>query len=227
MFFLKSEKTVLAGLLLGSYMLTMIIFFSNVRIRLPVMVILIPFAVMGLGRLVAAVKVKNWKVLFTCGALVAFFFVLAFLPIPGRSDTTAYLNIHAGNLASKGKEKEAFVFWRQSAAMQQPYSAYANLSLADRYLEWGDTDAALSHLARIPDDSLAAAIKYNRMGDVMLKLGRTREAVNAFRTSLGINYGQPRVHLKLLRIYEKTDEALARQVKEALDYVFSFYGIEP
>jgi tetratricopeptide (TPR) repeat protein len=227
MLFFRSEKTVLAGLLFVFYTLTMVIFFANVRIRLPVVVILIPFGVMGLGRLVDAAKAKERQVLFTYGALVAFFFILAFLPIPGRSDTTAYLNIHAANLASKGLEKEAFSFWEKSAAMQQPYSAYANLSMADRYLGQGDTEAALAHLTRIPDDNLAAAIKFDRIGDVMMKLGRTREAVAAYRTSLGINFGQPLVRLKLIRIYEKTDVALAKQEKETLDYVFSFYGIEP
>lgn len=68
------RKKALAALVCLAYGATMVIFFSNVRIRLPVMVVLIPFAVLGLGWLVSALRQGSFK---TAGAYIAaatFFF---------------------------------------------------------------------------------------------------------------------------------------------------------
>ncbi|MFZ5564773.1 MAG: glycosyltransferase family 39 protein [Thermodesulfobacteriota bacterium] len=220
----SDRKRALAALVCLAYGATMVIFFSNVRIRLPVLVVLIPFAVLGLGRLVSAVRDRSFK---TAGAGIgaaAFFFVLAFAPVPGDKDFTAYLNIHAANLASKGRTGEAVAFWERSAAMNQPYSAFANLALSGYYADRGDLEKAEDCVERIPDTSLAAAQKYEALGDLRLRRGQVNEAINAYRTSLDINYGQRKLRMKLFRLYWDIDKSLADREYAVFEYVSSFYG---
>lgn len=220
----SSRKRVLAALACLAYGATMVIFFSNVRIRLPVMVMLIPFAVMGLCRLVSALREKSFRAagLYVVSAIL--FFVLAFVPVPGDRDFTGYLNIHAANLASKGRKAEARVFWEQSAAMEQPYSAFANLALAGQYGTQGDLEKAAACIGRIPDNSLAAAQKYEALGDLLLRQGRVDDAIKAYQQSLDINYGQRRLRMKLFRLYWDLDKSLADREYAVFEYVSSFYG---
>ena len=64
-------------------------------------------------------------------------------------------------------EKEAIDFWKASAEMKQPYSAYANLALAGYYRKHGFREKALECLGKIPDSSFAASKKYEKLGDLL------------------------------------------------------------
>ncbi len=220
----SSRKRTIATLSCIFYGATMIIFFSNIRIRLPLMVILIPFAVMGVDWLFAAVKKKRLMPAGIYIALVFLFFLLAFSPIPGNKDFTAYINIHASILASKGQMEEAIALWEQSAGQKHPYSAFAALSLAGIYLYRDDFEKASACIENIPDNSIAAAQKYETMGDLLLKKNRAQEALEAYRKSLEINYGQRRVHLKLYRLYRNKEPGLAEREYAVFKYISSFYN---
>jgi len=218
------RKRALAALACLAYGATMVIFFSNVRIRLPVMVVLIPFAVLGLGWLVSAVRKRSFKRAGGYIGIAAIFFVLAFVPVPGDKDFTAYLNVHASNLASRGRMAEALGFWQQSAALEQPYSAFANLALAGYYADQGDFEKSAVYIDKVPDSSLAAAGKYEALGDLLLRQDRVDAAIDAYKKSLDINYGQRQLRMKLFRLYWDTDRRLAEREYAVFEYVSSFYG---
>jgi len=200
---IRSSKRLLAlGLIFIAYGLTLVIFFTNTRYRLPLLILLIPFAVMGAGHLFTCIKERTLSKTFICPASATIvFFVITFLPVRGTDDLTAYYNTHAIVLNKKGHKADAMRYWEESSMMNKSFSAFANLSLAQNYLMRHDTETALRYLDQIPDHSFAAAYKYSLLGDIMVRQRQTEKAIVAYEKSLDIQSGQKRVRKKLARIY--------------------------
>ena len=220
----KSQKTLGLSVVFLIYALTLIAFFSNMRIRIPLLVILIPYAAMGFDMFFKVLKkqvpmAEGYRYLIVFAMLT----VIEFLPVTGTGDMTAHYNTHAINLASKGFEREAIRYWEKSSGMNRPYSAYANNALAAVSFRKGDLEAGKRYLALIPDASLAAAQKHELMGDILLREGRTNEAVAAYRRSLSVNAGQRGVYMKMIRIFETTNPSEATRLRQQLAWVASFY----
>jgi len=156
-------------------------------------------------------------------AVIAVCTLLETLPIRGIDDLTAYYNTHAIILNSKGLEAEAIRYWEQSSQMNKTFSVFANLALAEKYKAKEDYPRALSYLDRIQDQSFAAAVKYELLGDVMRKLNQTEKAIVAYRQSLSINSGRRGVRRKLVSVLEKTDPKKVAVETELLEYISSFY----
>ena len=142
--------------------------FHEVRVRLPLLAILIPFTVLGLNDLISHIKNRQLINIVVYSAEVIAFFVVEFFPVQATDDMTAYFNTHAIILNSKGLKDEAIQYWKKSSRMNKPYSAFANLSLAGRYFKKRDIKMAAYYLDKISDDSFAAAQKYRMVGDMMM-----------------------------------------------------------
>jgi 4-amino-4-deoxy-L-arabinose transferase-like glycosyltransferase len=218
----KSKKLASLSTIFLLYGLTLVVFFPTSRLRLPLLVILIPFAIQGAISLVFMIKSRQHGKWALYPALIAAFVVIEFLPVRGTDDTTAYYNTHAIILDSKGLTPEAVKYWKKSSEMDEPYSAYANLSLADKYAGKGDTQKALYYLNRIPDDSFAASDKYERTGDMMLYRKKPEKAASAYERSIEINSGRTRARQKLIGIYLKKDLKQALKQYKELEYICSF-----
>lgn len=137
---------------------------------------------------------------------------------------SAHYNTHAIVLSSKGRGEEAIRYWENSSQMGKPYSAYANLSLAGSYLNKGDYEKCRYYLDKIPDESFAAAPKYNLLGALMMRDERkTKRALDAYRRSIEINSGQIYPRKKLVDIYSRLNREKAEKEKRQLDYISSFY----
>jgi tetratricopeptide (TPR) repeat protein len=220
----KSEKSLALGVVFLIYALTLIAFFSNMRIRIPLLVILIPYAAMGCEMVF---KILKKKIPMADGKpyLIAFAMltVIEFLPVMGTGDLTAHYNTHAINLASKGLGNEAIRYWDESSAMKRPYSAYANLSLAGVYYHRNDFFNGNIYLKKIPDDSFAAAAKYELLGDGWVKQKQIDQAIPAYEKSLQINSGQIMARMKLIQLYEYRNPQQAAKEKEYFTYIESFY----
>lgn len=200
-----------------AYASTLVLFFTNDRYRLPLLTLLIPFAVVGISGLRAYIKQGRFKTVGLYSVIVILFLVVEHLPVQATDDVTAYYNTHAGILNAKGFEEEAMAYWETSSAMNKPYSAYANLSLAGKYLSRKDFQRAGAYLDKIPDRSFAAAQKYELRGDSLLVQGHTSEAVGAYERSLAINSGSIGPRIKLVEILNSSQEY------KTLNYISSFY----
>ncbi|MBU2027853.1 MAG: tetratricopeptide repeat protein [Proteobacteria bacterium] len=220
----KSEKTLALGAVFLIYALTLIAFFSNMRIRIPLLVILIPYAAMGCEMVF---KILKKKIPMAEGRpyliVFAILTVIEFLPVMGTGDLAAHYNTHAINLASKGFKNEAIQYWQESSAMNRPYSAYANLSLAGVYYQRNDFFKGNFYLEKIPDDSFAAANKYELLGDGWVKQKQIDQAISAYEKSLHINSGQIKPRMMLIRLYEYRNPQKADKEKKYLKYIESFY----
>jgi hypothetical protein len=211
------------GLVLAVYATTLVIFFTNARYRIPLLSILIPYAALGGADLMETFRRHRFRRagIFTAAVLVLA--VVEFLPIRATDDRTAYYNTHAMILDSKGFENEAILYWWQSSKMNRPFSAFANLSLANKFFRRGLLPEGNGYLDRIPDNSFAAAPKYEIRGDILMRQQKTEEAVRAYERSLAINSGQRRILFMLIQIYQKMDPPKAAVLEARLKYISGFY----
>ena len=221
----RSKKLLALSSIFLLYAATLIAFYTNTRYRLPLLVVLIPFAVMGINCLLSFIKNRQIKGIVIYSSIATAFFIVEFLPIRGTDDMTAYYNTHAIILDAKGLKDQAIEYWERSSEMNKPPSAFANLVLAGKYLIKGDMGKAASYLDKIPDHSFAGASKYEMMGDMMLYRGQIEKAVSAYKRSIEINSGQRRPRLKLIRIYDNIDRERALREKEKFQYISSFYDV--
>lgn len=211
------------GLMVALYGSTLVIFFTNARYRLPMLAVLIPFAVMGGVEGFEAIRSRRLGRAALFAAAFAAFAAVAFLPVRATDDRTAYLNTHAIILDSRGFTNEAMLYWRQSSEMNRPFSAFANLSLAYKYFQRGLYPEANRHLDLIDDGSFAVASKYEIKGDMLLKQQRAPEAAEAYERSLAVNSGQRRILFKLRELYRQSDPQKAAEWEDRLKTIARFY----
>jgi tetratricopeptide (TPR) repeat protein len=213
----RSRKLLFISSTVFLYGLTLIIFFTNTRYRLPMMVVLIPFAAMGAKNFISYLKSKDNKSIAIYAAIVAVFFIIEFLPLKGTGDLTAYYNTHAIILNSKGLEDEAMEYWEESSRMDKPYSAFANLYLASKYLGRNDLLKAKEYLDKVPEDSFAASSKYQLLGDIMRSEGKLEEAVKAYERSIEINSGNLISRQRMIKVLWRTDRERAMREFDLLE----------
>ncbi len=144
-------------------------------------------------------------------------------PGTAADDMTSYYNTHALNLQRKGLVDEAAQYWQASAAMNRPYSAYACLALARLAYERGDLERGDGYLARVGEDSFAAAGKHELQGDVLARRGNLPGAMAAYAQALSINSGLRTVRNKLIHAARVAAPEVAAREEAALREIESFY----
>jgi len=202
-----------------TYAATLILFFTNARYRLPLLVLLIPFAVIGIERCCRLWRKKQWRHIALYGGLVALFGIIEFLPIPGTGDLTAYYNTHSYILSSIGRRSEALSYWEKSSQMNTSFAAFADLSLAANSIKEQDDSRALYYLGKIPANSFASAQKYALLGDIYSRQHQSDKAAALYEKSLSYNSGQHRILLKLINFYKKTDRKKALEKERQLYHI--------
>lgn len=202
---------------------TLILFYTNARFRLPFLVILIPFAAVGIVNIYQNIREKNHFNAIKCSTIFILFLIISFLPVKGTDDITAYLNTHAFILNSKGLQREAITYWEKSSTQEKFFSGLADISLASVYRMQGNYKKAFDYLNKIGDNSIAAALKYEFMGDYFSRLNNYDNAVSAYKKSLNINFGRNEVRLKLIAILRRVNGEEAKREHETYKYISSFY----
>lgn len=194
------------ALLAALYGLSLVVFYLGGRYRLPLVVILIPWAAVGMIESARAVRERRWPRLALAGVIFAPFLLLSFLPVRGGGDLSGYANTHALLLASEGQEEEAMRYWEESIGSGGDYAAEARLFLAGRLYLRGDRERAHRLVTEIADTSHAAAAKYAMLGDFFAHEGLIEEAAGSYEQSLTINSGQRRIRIELIKLYQQTPE---------------------
>jgi hypothetical protein len=203
--------------------LTTVVYFTNTRYRLPLMVLLIPAAVWGATQAVESLRQRNTSALVCWAAALAIFFGVEFWPVPGAGDLTAYYNTHAIILDAHNRRQEAMVYWQHSVDLAGAYSVFADISLARRYGKAGEIGKAMQYLDKIPDTSFAAASKYELLGDLMTRQGLPGRAAAAYERSLKINSGDLGTRKKLIRIYQTLNPSAAARQRVILADISWYY----
>jgi 4-amino-4-deoxy-L-arabinose transferase-like glycosyltransferase len=217
----RKARGLLAIVLL--YTATLVIFFSNMRIRAPLLVILVPYATITVRKWLDP-RISSGRER-ACLAAVALSFVgIEVLSIPGIGDLSSHYNAHAIVLLKNGNAAEALKYLRISSDLNGYYSASANLSLSGWSFTRGDMSAAQTWLEKISDDSYASPKKYEMMGNIMNAKGKILEATAAYEKSLSINLAQRHLLRKLISAYHSTNSEKAAYYRERLALVCDIYG---
>jgi len=220
----RSGKLTGISLIFILYASTLVLFYTSTRFRLPLLIILIPFAIIGIQNLLSNIKIRRLKAVAAYSIVVILFFIVEFLPLQATDDMTPYYNTHAIILSSRGFEDEAMRYWEEASRMDTQVSSYVNVSLAGKYYRKGDVRKALFYLEKIPDGSFAASYKYEMIGDIILDQGDVKKAVSAYKKSLEVNSGRREIREKLIKIYWRIDKKKALDEYEILQYISSFYN---
>jgi 4-amino-4-deoxy-L-arabinose transferase-like glycosyltransferase len=207
------------------YAASLVLFHTNQRYRLPMLAVLLPFAAAGIVEVHERLREKRLRGLGLPVAAAVALAIVAHLPVRGTDQVASYYSTHALLLSSQGRDAEAVEYWERASAREEPYSVYADYSLAKHLAKRGAFAEARRRLERIPDSSFAIAAKYDLLGDVLLQELRLDEAVQAYENSLGINSAQLHTRGKLVKIFRRTDEARARREQRTLETLRS-YDIE-
>ena len=217
----RRVKALIAVLLF--YSATIIIFFANGRYRLPMLAVMIPFAASGIAELYSDFSKKLYSLFAKHAAICGIFLIVAFLPLRATDDMTTYYNTHAIILSSKGYNNEAILYWKKSSEMNNTFSDFANLSLADQHYRKGYIQEGNAYLYKIHDDSFAAAQKYNILGSLFTARKDLDAAIAAYEKSLSINSGERIPRRKLIDLYQIKDPQKAEKELQTLKYIESFY----
>jgi 4-amino-4-deoxy-L-arabinose transferase-like glycosyltransferase len=207
------------------YSFTLVVFFSNSRVWLPLLAVLIPFAVLGVDNLRSYIKDKETRKKTTYIIILAGFFLIEFLPLEDRKDITNHLNAYAIILNSKNRTDEAIEYWEKSSKLEKHYSAFANLSLGEKYYNRGETGKAFYYLNKISDASYAAPYKYEMMGDILAIRGDFDNAVKSYEKTFEINSGLRSTRAKLIKVLWRIDRQRAMEENDRLEYINSFYTL--
>ncbi len=219
----RCRKTQALAAVFLLYALTLIAFVTNTRYRLPMLVMLTPFAVTGAMRFAQAIKNRDKRHLAIFGSLVLAFIAIELLPIRGTWDMTSYYNSHALALQSAGRTDDAIQYWEASSALNGAYSPVANLFLSGKYYERGARDKAIETINKIDNTSYAASPKHTLLGDLYVHEGRHKEAIAAYEKSLEINSGQRRIRKELIKLYSVTNPTAAAEQASELNRINRFF----
>ncbi len=220
----RNRQTLALVLFLALYAATLVLFPVNARYRLPVMAAVIPIAAAGLTWLTATLKNKRFPGIAVYSAVLASGLAMAFLPLPGAGDLTAYLNTQAWVADQKGRMEETVKWWEASVLADGDFSVFAQLCLAGYAYDNGRRDEALARLASIPENSFAAAAKHQTLGDIFSAEKNWAEAAREYRRSLAVNAAQLRTRRELIRVLEESGaDGLDEEIRR-LKWFSSFYA---
>lgn len=205
------------------YSVTMVLFFTTSRYRLPLYAILIPFSARGVLSAIDLVRSRSFSKLRVPAVLFAVAVGLECLPLPAAGDRTAAQNTHAMALMSQGRQESAASFWRISASANGIFSDFARASLANVALESGRPDEAAKWLSEIPETSYAASEKHELLGDMLAKKGDLSGATDQYARSLDINFGRESPRLKRIVIFSKNDREMTLAEHKKLLEIRAFY----
>ncbi len=218
-----------AAMLLGvvlAYGASMVLVFPNMRIRAPLVVVLIPFLVVALASLRAWLRTARPRAL-AFAALSIGLLALALVRVPGTRDLTAHWNTHAIALMSQGRQEEAVRWWTASSEARGTWSAYADLALAGLARTEGDLAAAARWLDRIPDASFAAADEHRERALLLAAQGRRQEALVALERSLSVNSADLVTWDLAIELCEEIDRGRADVLRARLEVVRATDRPEP
>jgi 4-amino-4-deoxy-L-arabinose transferase-like glycosyltransferase len=218
----RSRRAAALLLVVLAYGATMVLVFPNMRIRAPLLVILVPFAVQGLR---STLVQRSLRVRVAFCALALAFAAVGALPLPGTPDLTAQHNLHGGALRGGDDLSGALEEWARSAQLGGVYSDMARISLAAvmaDHLE--DYPRAHAWLDPVPVESVSGAAKLCVLGRILRKEGRLVEAAQALEGAIAIHAGDPQSRRALISVYRRIAPERVAAAEAELGQVLGVYG---
>lgn len=222
--FRRSAAIRCISILCLAYLMTLLLYSTGNRFFLPVLAILIPSSTWFIQYVVEKISTPtDYKEVTRIGLLLLVFVFLGKMPVNGSGDLSKHYNTLAFAYKEKGNIDLALRYWQKSNERKETYSDVASLFLAgDDYQRYGP-QKAIERLWRIPDSSFMSAAKYSTLGDIYKHHNNLQEALQSYRKSLAINFGQIRAREEITAILSVLNsEKLPGEINE-LEWVSNFY----
>jgi len=207
----------------ATYALSMIPFYINGRYRLPLILMLVPFCIIGIQQLIDWVKFRQLKFIGVYLLACCLITVGTTWPIPASADLSGYANVHAWMLSQKGLLDEAKMYWEQSSESRGSFADYANIALAEEAVRGKEYERAIKYLSLISDDSFVASSKFEMLGDYWMSMNRVDQAIAAYDRAVAINAGKLSARTKLVKVLKETNSIRTSEEQKRLQEINSFY----
>jgi 4-amino-4-deoxy-L-arabinose transferase-like glycosyltransferase len=206
-----------------AYAGTLVLFFSNGRYRLPLLVCLIPAAATGWLAILSAIKTKQHNRLFSYFASCILFLLLEFIPLKGDSDFSAHRATHGAVLDISGNKTDARKLWVNAVRQGGDFAPAACIELAKMDCRNGNLHNAEAWLDLISDASYAQASRLALLAQIRVIQHRFNDAERLLRASLAINSGDLQVRELLIGVLQQTSPKKANEERKKQDNLRSFY----
>lgn len=202
------------------YWLTLVVFFTDIRLRAPLALLLMPLGAVGLQ---TAVR-RRGRALVTGTFVGACGLALTHLPVPGAGDLTTACNLHALMLFDAGNYAAAEEYYRASADLEGLDSESALLGLAAIAVKRDDLALARELLLKISDDHYKAAEKHAQLGGVLVRQHDFDQAAAAFERALEIDPSLLTTYPILEALYRKLGQSHRESdIRRRHQYATSFF----
>jgi len=227
----RRRRELLALYLYASlYMLGVLAFFVNARLRLPVVPVLILFAAWTVCTLFVALRARRYRAALIPTVLIlgAGLLVNASYPTFHRDQPThhaiSWYTIGSAYL-QKGQKDDALSAY---AAARESFEAYPSphykyigrdiyLKLGALHYERGDCPQVIDTLGRVGGDDAKGIAATRLVGECLERTGRPGDAIRAYQAVLEAQPGNTTAREGLARCYEATGNYLeAQRVREQL-----------
>lgn len=214
------RKYLLIYLLLGSYIITLLLFFVCARYRQPLIPLLIPFALLGVSKGISYLRSGNWK-------RIALFAAVFILLLVGLNQTVA--GTEQGGLAyqdeyslgimyyDKGDLVNAEEHLRKSIELNPDFAKpYINLGLIAR--RQGDYQQAMRYYQRAVDIDSTEWLGYTNAAAILKRAGDMSKAIALLERARAVAPQSDIVHINLAQDYfevGRIDDA-RREIAEAV-----------
>lgn len=217
-------------LFVALYMLGVIAFFVNARLRLPVVPVLILFAAWAACTLFVTLRTGRYRAALAPATLtlIAFVLVNASYPAFYRDRAThraiSWYTIGSAYLQKGQKDNALSAYMRARADFEAHPSPHYQFIGRDIYLklgglhyERGDCTKVIDTLGRVGGADAKGIAALSLVGECLERTGRPRDAARAYRAVLDAQPGNAAVRESLARCYEATgDYEEARRVRTEL-----------
>lgn len=220
---LRDRRTRWLLLPLALYAATLVLFFTTGRYRLPLLVVLIPFAAVGLFDVTEALRAKTYRRAGFYFFIVVLASAFESLPLQGSTDLSAYRNAHGVVLDILGRKSGAVDCWNDSIERGGDFVPSACIELAKVECREGNLKAAEEYLALIPDRSYAQAPKLALLGQIRVIQHRWHEAAELLQQSMAINTADIRVRELLIGVLLLTDPSAAERERDIQERIRPFF----
>jgi tetratricopeptide (TPR) repeat protein len=201
-----------------AYWMTLVMFFSDIRLRAPLALLLVPLAAIGLQEIVRRRPSRSAILAFGLGI------VLTHIPVPGAGDMTTANNLHALMLFESGDYDGAEKYYEAAHALPGLDADSALLGLSAIAARRGDLAAAQAFLAQLDDGHYKAAEKYVQLGNILVQEQKYADAARALQQAIEIDPGLLPVYPLLEMLDERLSAAPeAARARQQYDYANQFF----
>ena len=201
-----------------AYWATLMLFFTDVRLRAPLCLLLCPIAAAGL------LSIRNLRDLARAAPILLVGLALTRIPTPGTDDLSTAENYHALFLLDTGELDQAWNHYLASRRAHGVDSESALLGLASVSTRDGDLDKALRLLKRFDESHYNASSRYEHLGATYVRQHAFTKAADAYERALAINPALLRVYPVLELVYRRISHPdRAADTKRRAEYAASFF----